>query len=268
MIRKALVITAPSPPYLEQLEGPISDASLIKAFLQKDIGGGFKQSEIVELEGSKSGLVLSELAKLRFCDFAMVYFSGHGYRQQGGDLVMLQDGYSLPVDNILGSCKRQVTIIDACRDIIDRDELIPFGGLGDAPQAGKGDVQAARKAFEQLLKTLPPGALHLVSCSKGQSSRDTPSGGAFTKALLAVSQRLAVANRYGDIRQVMNASTRQINDWGQIPEFGISQSWQDQHIPLALNKGLIEQYHVEEDYSGWVALGLIGLTAFALSRNS
>lgn len=184
MKRLAIVIGCDFPKnHPNHLPGVSNDFLEIQKYLRSDFGGGWLSSEVVPLAYPTKGQLLHTLKSAENADLVWVYFSGHGFQWEGKTYIQIRPDENYSVRNLWVAAKRQVVLIDACRnDVID--DTIPF--LGDIMDIFPTQhLQLARHLFANLLAASPQGRILFQSSRSGQSSLDTPAGGLFTKTVLS-----------------------------------------------------------------------------------
>lgn len=184
MKRIAIVIGCDFPKnHPSHLPGVSNDFYEIQKYLHSDFGGGWLSSEIIPLVYPTKGQLLHSLKSAENADLVWVYFSGHGFQWEGKTYIQIRPDESFSAKNLWVVAKRQVVMIDACRNEV-LDDTIPF--IGDIEHIFPTQhIQLARRLFANLLMTSPQGRILFQSSRSGQSSLDTPTGGLFTKTFLS-----------------------------------------------------------------------------------
>jgi hypothetical protein len=193
MNRKAILIGSPGTPYLSGVEMDIKN---MKNFLTSANGGSWKDKvEIIELPSFDPSYseVEKHLKSLSSCDFAFVYYSGHGFTDQDGNARVNINARETPaVVDFANRCKRQITIIDACRGYSEYSSA--DGGI-----SGLGEItfdntypDDARSIFNGYLNTCKEGRVLMYASQKWQNATDNldGSGGYFSTNLLSAIKRI------------------------------------------------------------------------------
>jgi 4-hydroxy-3-methylbut-2-enyl diphosphate reductase IspH len=89
MNRKVLLISNPGESGADNYcEGVNKDVENYKQFLLSSEGGAWYSNEIVHLERPFVYQVEEELEKIKFTDYSMVIFCGHGYVNHSSDTIL------------------------------------------------------------------------------------------------------------------------------------------------------------------------------------
>lgn len=184
MKRLAIVIGCDFPKnHPNHLPGVSNDFYEIQKYLRSDFGGGWLSSEVIPLAYPTKGQLLHSLKSAEYADLVWVYFSGHGFQWKGKSYIQNRTDDSCCIDHLWVNAKRQVVMIDACRNNVV-DDSIPFlGDIGDSFPTQH--LQLSRRLFLSQLAKSPYGQVLFQSSKSGQSSLDTPTGGLFTKTVLS-----------------------------------------------------------------------------------
>lgn len=191
MKKFAVLIGSPTEPYLN---GVKYDLENVKKFLMSSNGGAWE--DVVEIFVSKFNPTLEEikkeLDKFKSCDFAFIYFSGHGFinTETGYDTLVLNFKEKIIVTSIQNLCKRQITIIDACR--ANFPTLSHFEGpTKDYMSFDQSNLEFSKHRFNDYLNNCGNGNALLFACQSGQSAEDTSLGGYFSINLLKSGKELS-----------------------------------------------------------------------------
>jgi len=195
MTRKAILIGSPTPP--PYLKGVKQDIKNMKNLLTSANGGSWKDgTEIITMpfDPNFSDLEL-HLNSLQYCDFAFVYYSGHGYTDNGENPRINLNANETPlVSQLANRCKRQITIVDACRGYRMQSG---FDGIPTAI-SGVEEItfdnyypQDARLIFDTYLQNCADGKVLLFASQHAQNADDTENGGYFSTNLLYSTKDLA-----------------------------------------------------------------------------
>jgi hypothetical protein len=193
MIRKALII-GDGRSGGARLFGVALDHRGYRAFLESDAGGAWNSTEILSIQKATTSqqlrAVLNGMAR---ADYAVVVFSGHGF--QGTDrrsYICIGDDVDVPDEFLRTGARRQLTIVDACRELITvpsqviKSERSKFGELIEDSAAHR-YRESCRNAFDQVAMLAGEGESLIHSCSPGESAGDTQAGGVFSRSLIAES---------------------------------------------------------------------------------
>lgn len=183
--RKAIIITSPgsSPNHPKYLAGALLDARHIIAYLRSAVGGTWVNDEMSVLQNPTAEVVVCEFGCTNV-DYLLVYFAGHGFHDGIQTMLKINEHEVLGEKALSGCAKRQLTIIDACR------EQVKIGGLSDPIAESKKhpimiDEDEARTWFDRAITHAPEEYHTLYACKIGQTSKEsTTEGGHFTTALL------------------------------------------------------------------------------------
>lgn len=208
-MRKALVIGINEYGGENSLVGCVNDALEMDKILSNNGDKGttvnFDVKMIVDKEALKHN-ILRELSNLFNCDvdFALFYFSGHGYDNKNDGAIVSVDMQSISFNEIMeivnnSQAKYKVVILDCCYS----------GKLGQIQQIGD-------------MSVLSENTLILTACSPSEVALDdrTSKHGTFTKLLLGALEggsgdilgRVTAGSIYSYIDQALGA-------WEQRPYF-------------------------------------------------
>ncbi len=172
------------------------DIKNMKNFLISANGGSWKDKiEIIELPSFDPNYsdVEKHLNNLISCDFAFVYYSGHGFTDRFGNVRVNINSSETPlVSDFANRCKRQITIIDACRGYSEYFSA-------DAGISGLGEISFdntypddARSIFNSYLNNCKEGRVLMYASQKWQNATENldGSGGYFSTNLLSAIKRI------------------------------------------------------------------------------
>ena len=190
MTRKAILIGSPGTPYLAGVE---VDLINMKNFLSSANGGSWNlDTEIVEFNLNPTySEIEPHLINLQYCDFALVYYSGHGFTDNDNQgQINLNTTEIVPVMNLANRCNKQITIIDACRGY--PKQLNAIGSIKPSPISFENiNPEYAKALFENYLNHCPNGKVLLYASQLGQNASDTNNGGYFSTNLLLTTKKIA-----------------------------------------------------------------------------
>lgn len=188
MKKKVLIIKGYSKTEVEL----INDRKIVQLyvdFFNSNAGGVFDfDTEIIYLENPD----LDTIKKLDFLnqeDYVIVILIGHGANKDGVQIFQLQENLFIQPGQIQFSCKKQLFILETCRDIIDFEldiqrinRLIPkykYGGTIKAPLTREESLEK----FNDAINASPEGTVYLFAASIGESAR----GYLFLKIIIDIS---------------------------------------------------------------------------------
>ena len=182
MKRAALIIGSPD----KSIPGVYDDMKNYRVFFKSFAGGAWLENEIVTLESPSKYQVQAQLEGMRFSDYSVVVFAGHGEYSARNQATMLHLNSNTLVEehDLKIGAPRRTLIIDACR-VLARDQVIERMMKAAIAMDSYEDPQASRLLFEKSVAACHPGLAVLYSCSIGQGAGDIPgSGGRYSSALL------------------------------------------------------------------------------------
>lgn len=194
-------------PHFPRLGAPIKDAGMMRTFYGEHFGGPDNEFRLVVAGAKKPSPTLDDLQKqidaLKMaCPTAVVlFFSGHGLELDGKPYLAMSNATisnssvegvisleKLAADLRFAEVETVALILDACR----WRPVVPAGSWPSVAKQMENSANFA-SALEGFTAKHPDVAI-LSSCSSGQLSFETVSGGKFTIALLDVLNEL-VSNR-------------------------------------------------------------------------
>lgn len=225
MKRKALLIGNSN-----GLSGVARDLNKMKNFLLSNIGGAWENDEITLLPRSTKEQLNTAILSIKYgsVDFCIVYFSGHGGHKRE-TILQLADNSEISENSLVGLSSRQITIFDCCRSVspeITEDRLsASFESFSENYRELYRNIYNIR-----ILQSIPQ-QIRLYSCSIGEYSNDTSTGGVYTNALMEAVKRFSI------VGQIHNAACNIIeNNWN----YGKTKDEQ-QHPDAVLPKCLIDK---------------------------
>lgn len=172
------------------LAGVKLDISNYVKFLTSDFGGRWYQSEIVIKMNPTRKDILNTIATIKNenPDFAFVAFSGHGAYQRATILELNNNEEYIYETELIGISKRQITILDCCRNVVESPLVERFekGGVIAFSDSQKN----IRLKYETRIMQAIEQQNMLYACSVNESSLDTEEGGLYTKNLLGSAKPL------------------------------------------------------------------------------
>jgi caspase domain-containing protein len=191
--RLAILISSPGPKE-NYLPGSLKDPGLIARHLMSPRGGIFRTNEIYSFFDPKWEDV-ELLLKLCTVDYLLVYFSGHGFMEDGRNYFQFKNR-DVEDAALFNDSPRQLIIGDACREywpaisgITEKEEI--SGYLSD---------QLARKAFDDAILRSPPGKLTVHATGADEIAYESNGkGGVFTLALLKTASSFRTGMPYQSV---------------------------------------------------------------------
>lgn len=263
MFRKALLIVSPGNPHLE---GVTMDLLNIKNYLCSSVGGGWDlDSEIIILNSPSYDEVIHHLKSLENYEFGFVYYSGHGFSEHKRTKLQLNAQEIISVEEIANRCKKQITIIDACRtkteylNIEGQNQVIPI-------HFENGNIKAAKKLHQNYLNACSNGKILCFATQLNSYAYESNNGGYFSSHLLQTIKNTVIKNNKQiiSIEEVFNKLGTILNH-KQILEIEFTNN-DVLNFPIALNiedtkVSLNEINHLKEIVKiSFGALSLIGLS--------
>lgn len=160
----------------------INDRKIIQLYVDffiSNAGGCFEKTEVFVYEDPK----LEDIQKLEFLnkrDYLIVLLVGHGATKDGIQIFQLNENTVIQPGQIQFDCKRQLHIIESCRDIFNSEieiqmlnEFIPkyrFGGLFETKSILT--REESLKKYNAALKNSKEGLVFLFACNIDESAED------------------------------------------------------------------------------------------------
>lgn len=186
MNRKALIIYCTNTES-GKLVGTDKDNDNIRKFLISDVGGQWKNDEVISLRDPTAHEIEQCLAEeFENVDYSFIVFSGHGGIDEGNsqDYLEVKD-CDIPISMLISSAPKQALIIDACRSYYRRMESSlqkSFSNLNESIYI----PQKNRITFDKAVNQAEEGLTILYSASENQSSLATDRGSAYIYSLLSI----------------------------------------------------------------------------------
>ena len=185
----------------------------IKNYLCSSVGGGWDfESEIIILNSPSYKEVIHHLKSLEHYKFAFVYYSGHGFSDHKRTKLPLNAQEIISVEEIANRCKKQITIIDACRtkteylNIEGQNQVIPI-------HFESGNIKAAKKMHQNYLNACSEGKILWYATQLDSYAYESNNGGYFSSHLLQTIKSNVVENNKPiiNIREVFNKMSATLN---------------------------------------------------------
>ena len=166
------------------LAGVKPDISNYVKFLTSDYGGQWYESEIVIRINPTRKALLETIQNLKNerPDFVFVVFSGHGAYQKTTILEINKDEEFVYETELIGIAKRQISIFDCCRNVIQTQ--LSESQKSFAINVLIGNPSIIRPIYEDRIMKAIEQQNFLYACSINESALDTEEGGLYTKNLL------------------------------------------------------------------------------------
>lgn len=203
MKRKALLIGNTN-----GLPGVKRDIESFSDFLQSDRGGAWYSSEIITLlDVSKTNLEqLVATTKAESPDYTICLYSGHGAQKRETILEINKYNERIYESLLFDIARRQLNIFDCCRAIL-QEEMRNFSAC-NAKFGVFENKSLVRAAYDSRIISAIPQNARLYSCSIGETSSDTSSGGVYITHLLKATQ--SIANGPLTIGQAHESASREV----------------------------------------------------------
>jgi hypothetical protein len=237
MKRKAVLIESSDVSGCNDLPGARVDVENWITFLRSDLGGAWKDAEIVTLRKPFTTQVEREVGVARDC-YCFVAFSGHGCE---GSVVLNDSVDSFPIAKLKPTGGRGTVVVDACRGIAE-GRIYNFANqslasialnaksgetmeLFESRTANVKAAAAVSEAFRNwvaVLENSAHGTVEMLSCAKGQSAQENPaSGGFYTSLLLRSAERWSQRTTNEKVHTTKNAHDYAANNLPpqQTPEY-------------------------------------------------
>jgi hypothetical protein len=199
MKRKAILIGAPD--VEPELPGVDIDLRDMKTYLKSNLGGAWRDDEVVTLRNPNKLRVLCELIRARDADYVFILFAGHGEHHVGENLsetvVFLQEDQKMKVSDINPDNKRHLLVVDACRGIVEIRKSFQKMAKSESIALERASYVDFRLAFDNAVMSAPEGRIVIYACDINQTAGDNGEGGIFTQSLLRSPTFFHNTNSYG-----------------------------------------------------------------------
>jgi hypothetical protein len=220
------------------LTGTKKDIINMKSFLRSYFGGAWDESEIYKPLQNPSKEYLMKviyLLKSQNYDYIIVLFSGHGGQRRELLIEINENGERINETELKGIAKRQLTIFDCCRIVLQEnysrnDSILSKSSMGDSSVDIRQIIR--RKYDERIMKAIQQQAT-LYSCSIGQSSYDSNDGAIYLSNLLDAARNIS-----GEFKTVGEAHKESVEP---TRIYSLSQIQGEQFPDASLPKCLTEQ---------------------------
>lgn len=189
-MKSALLIEASDVKSQTHIPGAKLDIANWAKYLSSNAGGAW---DSVEQKGKPCKQYVEE--KLRefsfFHGYVFIVFSGHGYRDRGRDMILLNDSEEMEVAKIQAKVPYTL-VVDACRGEEEASVVTESFGVARASSfsvlSKTASASSSRLAYQSLFDqqfSRLNGKATMFSCSIGEAAGENPeSGGVYTNALL------------------------------------------------------------------------------------
>lgn len=183
MKRKALLIGNS-----RGLQGVPSDLVKTRIFLQSSLGGNWYENEIEQILNPRKYDLLRkiDLLKREENDFSFVLFTGHGGHARN-TILELNAEEEISENDLIGLSKRQVSIFDCCRNII-QEKIVKSTFI--AMDEYRSASSTVRYRYDRRIMESIPQQAKLYSCNIGESSYDD-NGAVYLGKLLDCAKSIA-----------------------------------------------------------------------------
>ena len=245
MNRKMLLIANPGPPDDPEhyCEGVNVDVQAYLDFFCSPLGGGWYEFEIKVLKYPSCAKVRSALTELRWADYSMIVFCGHGYSNQYDETILeLRKDEELPASELRGPCAKRTIILDCCRKKwAPIKEPLMESRAFELSHAKGLSLPEARRFYEEKIAAADSGLVVMYACALGEvAGDDSQKGGYYSYSLRRAA--LEWADQYhtcADALDVASAHTR-----ASIYAGGLSADHQHPQIEKPRTRGTLFPFAV------------------------
>jgi hypothetical protein len=183
--RKALIIGAPD----DKIPGVNIDIKNLKEYFNSPIGGYWYDAEIKTLISPSVTEVKIEIESLKFIDYSLIFFAGHGYysNQRKSTVVHINSNETLDSLELRTGAKKHSLILDCCRKREDERLLESFikSMTLDFAMSQTLNPLECRKYFDKAISECDNGIVVMNSCSINETAGESESkGGYYTSSLI------------------------------------------------------------------------------------
>ncbi|AYL98110.1 caspase family protein [Mucilaginibacter celer] len=165
------------------LPGVKIDIANYQKFFKSEYGGGWLEFEfVIKTDPSliELSLTLSRLKQLNL-DYLIVIFSGHGGQDRETVLELNSSGEAITESALKYLAPRQLNIFDCCRSFPSPQVETR---LNERFTKAFSAATGTREKFEKRIMQAIPQQASLYSCSIGEVSHDTATGGVYSRHLI------------------------------------------------------------------------------------
>lgn len=245
MKRKAIIIANVA----SDLPGTQVDIANIRNFLKSLQGGAWYEHEICILENPSRASLITELNDVKkTVDFSIVFFTGHGDRDETQTRFNLNDSGQLMFENDLkGLSPRQINVFDCCRVLasghVANDMMLEAAMESYSSRPELLTESQARMLYQRRIENTPPQTVTLYSCSEDEYSLDTENGGLFISSLLKQAEKFSNSSQsyrtalscIGDIQDAVRQKSARVENNAQNPAWVAPRLLPENQLILSLN---------------------------------
>lgn len=182
MVRKGLIICNPGEVGADNYcEGVYKDETNYKRFLQRPHGGVWYEKEIRIMERPRRYEVQNAIGELRYCDYALVVFSGHGCysSRTQSTWLELRDGEEIDSNELRQGSAKQTVILDCCRVIARELPAIVEKAAEFRAAVSADDMVRSRFYYDNAIAKSPNGLVVLHACDINETAGDDSKRGGY-----------------------------------------------------------------------------------------
>lgn len=188
MTRKMLIISNPGEPGAENFcKGVLKDVENYISFFKSPLGGGWYSHEIKHLSRPYGSEVDFELDQLRYVDYSMVIFCGHGFTSasSGQTMIELRKGEEYNSAAFRKAFAKRTIILDCCRVIAKEIRMALYDSASMYIEKKSMDSLMARHYYNYILNNCSNGLVVMNACKVGETAGDDDhKGGYYSYSLL------------------------------------------------------------------------------------
>jgi hypothetical protein len=179
--------------------GVNKDVTHYQEFLKADYGGFWYDGEIDRLPRPTASEVRLALTKLRYVDYSLVIFSGHGYYSSlyRSTILELKKGEQIDSAELRNASSKQTIILDCCRKVYPpvRIEEHLLKAYAAKPRR---DAERCRRLYDEQIVRCGSSMVIAYSCATGEGAGDdSQTGGIYSFNLLYGCRRWAEDSTVG-----------------------------------------------------------------------
>ena len=196
MKKKILIIANPGESGTENYcEGVLKDVENYKKYFMSPVGGSWYSSEIECLKTPNKYSVSTKLNEMKYLDFSIIIFTGHGYSQNEETFVELNSEEGMSVTAFKENGKKRLVIVDCCRK-----EWFPVSELNEAyffhREKSFFELKNTREIYEDYIRAADVMNIVMYGCDLGETSGDdSKKGGFYSSSLLKICTEFAETNK-------------------------------------------------------------------------
>lgn len=210
-------------PEANPLPGVDLDIQRMRKFLHSDKGGAWESDEIHTISNQDSSAIKNYLQRFFNFDYVFILVAGHGNHliDTNDTQLVTQPGEYLGIKEMKTFARRQVFVIDVCRELVAAKDLQKRAALSAALNSmiydsAFGIRQYCRDLFNQQIMQIPEGTYKFFSCDKNQLAEDDGSGGVYTIALLDVAINVSQTSNLRDVHNITKSAVHRTS-YPQLP---------------------------------------------------